>query len=235
MPWSAHTVAAQESESAPQDEQAQAPVAPPVRIDVALGTIEFDGIVPIDVNDPDAPRVYLELVVCGRDSKEHESLVVSDAKASEIHAALLAMGLEPGSPATFEADDSEAGWKSNPPAGPSVDIEFQWLDAEGTERTAHPSQWIRGLNGEPFERGPWVFAGSRFVQRQGQERYDADFSGTIVGLVTFGTEVLAWPTVMHNQAGFEEPEWIANNDAVPARGTHVTVRLTVQHEPDSGE
>ncbi|MCA9293075.1 MAG: hypothetical protein KDA20_04600 [Phycisphaerales bacterium] len=207
--------------------QDEAPASfPHLTIDPEHRFIEFEGLVPIDAHDPDAPRVYLEQVVCGRDSKEHESLVVSDAKASHIHAALLLFGLEPGKPATFEADDSERGWKSNPPEGPQVDIEFRWSDDAGAEHTAHPSEWIVGLKGEAFDEGHWVFAGSRFVTRGGEERYDADYAGTIVGLVTFGSEVLAWPTVMHNEAAREEPEWIARNDAVPKRGTKVTVRLT---------
>lgn len=199
---------------------------PHLIIDAEHRFIEFDGLVPIDAHDPDAPRVYLEQVVCGRDSKEHESLVVSDAKASHIHAALLLLGLEPGKPATFEADESERGWKSNPPEGPQVEVEFRWVDDTGVEHTAHPSAWIIGLKGEAFEKGPWVFAGSRFVARGGEERYDADYAGTIVGLVTFGSEVLAWPKVLHNQAELEEPEWIAHKDHVPVRGTKVTVRLT---------
>ena len=210
-----------------QDDAAEAPGGfPHLTIDPGHRFIEFEGIVPIDAHDPDAPRVYLELVVCGRQSKEHESLVVSDAKASHIHAALLLLGLQPGKPATFEADESERGWKSNPPEGPEVDVVFRWVDEDGVEHTAHPSAWIVGLEGEAFEAGSWVFAGSRFVRRSGREVYDADYSGTIVGLVTFGSEMLAWPKVMHNQAALEEPEWIARNDAVPKRGTKVTVRLT---------
>ena len=41
---------------------------------------------------------WLEQVACMVGTREHESLVVVEAKPSEVHAALLLLGLEPGTP-----------------------------------------------------------------------------------------------------------------------------------------
>ncbi len=48
---------------------------------------------------------WLEQVACSPNSREHESLVVVKAKPSEIHAALLLAGFEPGSPGTWSYID----------------------------------------------------------------------------------------------------------------------------------
>ena len=52
----------------------------------------------------------------------------------------------------------------------------------------------------------WMFAGSGFVRDSAApsgERYAADLSGSVVGLVTFGDEMLAWPEVMSDQEAVE--------------------------------
>ena len=69
-------------------------------IRVADGLVEFDGSVAIDAHHPDTPDVYLEMFITAPDSREHESRVVSKIRASNLHAGLLAAGLEPGSPIT---------------------------------------------------------------------------------------------------------------------------------------
>ena len=71
---------------------------PYVRVDRAAGVVEFDGIVPIDAHDPKTPLVFLEEFVCTPDSREYESLVVTKAKPSHVHAALLLAGGLAGKP-----------------------------------------------------------------------------------------------------------------------------------------
>jgi hypothetical protein len=198
---------------------------PHIRIDTIARTVEFDASVPITLDDPDAPFVYLELLACIPDTKEHETLVVTDALPSHIHAALLLLGLEPGSPGEWEWRDDAL--KSIPPSGPRVRIEFLYTDAEGNEAVAKPQDWI--INAEtqaPFPVGDWVFAGSRMIEWQGEEFYDADGAGTLIGLTTFGSEVLAWPEMISPEASIEEPVWVANPLATPPMGTEVVVRLT---------
>jgi hypothetical protein len=203
-------------------------IFPLVRADIQNRIVEFDGIVPIDAHDPRTPRVYLEVTVCAPDTKEHESLVMTRALASHIHAALLAIDLAPGKPGGFMWENEMMS--PVPPTGDPVTITFIYDDADGTRREVAPARWI--INAEtrqPFsagEAGGFVFAGSVMRVRQGREVYDADGVGTIVGLTTFGAETIAWREVISPDSQVHTPEWIADPAHTPPMGTEVTVRIT---------
>lgn len=216
-------------------------IFPHLRIHTAERWLELDGFVPITVDDPDAPLVYLEQIVCGRESpeipagKEHESLVTTNAKGSHIHAGLLLLGLEPGSPVKWETDP-EGAVIAVEPTGPPVRVEFFWTDEAGEQQKAPPQDWVRhSETHERFRDGHWVFSGSMFVNYGAGDVYDADRSGTIVGLTSFGGEVLSWNSAIHHDSGVATPVWSANNDTVPPFKTKVRVRLTVLEEEQQPE
>jgi len=218
--------------TAPVEPAASDPRAalPGIRVDLKARTIEFDGTVPIRLDDPRAPRVYLETLVCTPDTKEHESLVVTEVRPSHVHAALLMIGLEPGKPARWREEGNKV--IPIPPEGPTVKIQFNYVGAAGQTVTDPPSRWITNASTKaPWPSGDWVFAGSLVRNRQGQDRYEADLSGTLIGLASFGTEVLAWPGVISPDSQVQEPEWIADARAVPPMGTKVSVRLTAAPRP----
>ena len=197
---------------------------PFVRVDVARRIVEIDGVVPIDVNDPDAPDVYLELIACSPDTREHESLVVTAARPSDVHAALLLIGLEPGRPGAFVWEGDDVRYIA--PEGDALTVEIRTLGPNGQERTDPVRAWVRNARtGERFPDRAWVFAGSRFVERQGREWYDADGAGTLIGLCTFESETIAWPEVISPESAIDEPVWLADNDAVPPFGTPATLIL----------
>ncbi len=203
---------------------------PHVRIDVAARTVEFDGEVPISLTDVRAPRVYLELIACIRDSKEHESLVMTPARPSHVHAALLSIGLQHGKPASWLQRDGKVIPQA--PTGDAVTVEFFIRDDAGAETVWTPSQWvINARSGEAWPgggdigKGNWVFAGSLTQERAGREDYFADEAGTLIGLTSFGTEVIAWSSVLSPDSTVDEPEWIADARHVPPMGTKVTVRI----------
>ncbi len=198
---------------------------PGVRVSVARRAVEFEGIVPIDCHHPETPDVYLEVIVCTPDTREHEALVMTRALPSHVHAALLLAGLNPGEPGRFVPDD-QGRLLRVPPRGDTVRV----LLFTGDDGAASPtSDWVvnvktgRRLSDETA--GGWVFAGSRIVERQGRERYDADGEGALVGLHTFGAEVIAWRAVYNPESVIDEPEWIANRSLVPPFGTPVRVRI----------
>ena len=203
-----------------------------VRVNRARRVVEVDGFVPIDCHDPGTPIVYLEVIACAVDSKEHESLVATRAKASHVHAALLLAGLEPGHPGSWSWDEKTL--TRHAPEGPGVDVFLVPHNAVQTEVGVLATDWV--VNAETGESltghlralgdgSPWVFAGSRMVEFEGREFYDADGAGIIVGLHTFGGEVVALREVMSHDSGVSEPEWIADAGLVPAYGTPVTVRM----------
>ncbi len=214
---------------------------PHLRINTQERWLEIEGFVPIDVNDPDAPLVYLEQFVCARESpevrasKEHESLVSTSAKASHIHAGLLLLGLEPGSPTKWKTEE-DGTVTAIDPTGPKLRMEFIWTDQAGKTRTVKPQDWVRHFETkEPFPDGHWLFSGSLFVDYGRGEVYDADYSGLLVGLASFGGEVVSWQSAIHHDSGVATPVWSANNDTVPKFNTPVRVRLYVAEQPEPNQ
>lgn len=195
-----------------------------LRIDTERRLLEFDGAVPIDCHHPATPDVYLELVVCAPDSREHESLVVTSVPASMIHAGLLALGLEPGRPASVRT--TADGIERIPPEGDGVSVALLTLDERGAWTGVGAGEWITDAETRTKRPGAgWVFAGSRLVERGGVEWYDADGAGTVVGLAAFGGETIAYGEAISPTAAVDEPVWIADVRVVPVRGTAVRVRI----------
>ncbi len=221
---------------APQPSAGLREVFPHVRVDAGARVVEFDARVEWEFHDPQTPLTYLEVVVCTPNTKEHESLLVTRAKPSEVHAALLLIGLEPGVPGRFVQEGDLI--RGVDPTGPPVEVTFVVQGSGGAATTADPRDWIvNEKTGERFappapdgKRPTWVFAGSRVATLdigQGPREYyvgDLD-SGTLIGLATFGTETVGWSTTMSPDSGIETPQWIAKNAAVPAMGTDVVVRI----------
>ncbi len=202
---------------------------PGVRLDLEEKYVEFDGTVPIVLTDPDMPDVYLEVIVCIPDTKEHETLVVTSVKPSHVHAALLLLGLEPGEPGswTFEGEGVDGVWRPHDPKGDEVKVEFTYTDAEGVEHTVSPSAWVRHMEThEPLPDLTFVFAGSRMVDRgYGGPRYDSDGTGLLIGLATFGSETIAWPRTFSPDSQMDEPVWVADPNTTPPFDTAVRVRI----------
>ena len=82
-------------------------------------------------------RGALELFCCLKGTKEHESIVAVDARAQDVHAALLLVGAEPGSPCRYDP-------KFIPPKGPIIDLFVQWIDDQGKLHREKGQNWVRG-------------------------------------------------------------------------------------------
>ncbi len=206
-------------------------IFPHVRIDTEQGYVEFDGIVPIDAHDPAKPRIYLEVLACTPDTKEHESLVMTPALPSHIHAALLLLNLEPGTPGQWDWNDNAL--HATPPTGPALTVTVRYT-ASDRDTTDNLAEWVldatsRATLAASAPQANFLFAGSQIYKRQGAEHYRADVEGTLIGLTTFGGEAIAWGIMYNPDSGIEEPRWIANPARVPAFNTHVVVRL--MHKP----
>ena len=107
-----------------------------------------------------------------------------------------------------------------------MSIEVVYTNEQGESVAADIREWIVDVeDARRFEPG-WVFAGSRMVTMGEREVYDADGTGLLVGLTTFGSEVVACDKAISHQAEVTEPEWIANRDLVPAFKTPVVLRLS---------
>lgn len=204
---------------------------------VGAGIVEFAGAVCADASHAQTPVVYLELLVTGPDSREHEALVVTKVKASAIHAGLLAAGLEHGSPVR------EEGGRRIPASGDAVRVEVAVVGEEGPGPFVALSDWVVRI-GHEDDAGPaqrltdaagWglVFAGSLLTDGG----YAADETGTIVGLTGFGTEIIGAAWGLSPWAAVDEPVWIVDAERVARFGTAVVVRISALDGPvgDAGE
>jgi hypothetical protein len=206
-------------------------IFPHVKVDAAAKIVEFDGIVCIEAKDPNQPAgIPLECFVVGPTSgKEHESLILTQAKPSHIHAALLMLGLKNGKPGSFKWEGKERGLISIPPQGDAVRIEVSYADAP----FRNLGNWAVHMNGAPLlpigvtrqADAHWLFAGSFFAPFKGGEVYDADMTGIVAGLCTFGGEVLAFPQTISPDSSMVEPDFVASNTLVPPFGTVVKIRI----------
>ncbi len=174
---------------------------------------------------------FLEQVACARDSREHESLVVVDVKASAVHAALLLVGAEPGRPGRWRLEEGVV--VAEPPEGPRLRVFIQVSGtADAPAREWPVTDWIRGVDGRRFDAA-WVFAGSRFADnprswKEPGQHYVADFTGSIVGLVTFGDETVAATSVIPDLIDISAANWEAWTERMPDEETPVVLILELE-------
>jgi len=161
----------------------------------------------------------LEFFACTKNTKEHESILATQAKPSLIHVGLLAIGAEPGTPVQFTP-------KFSPAAGPRIDITLRWLDKDGQRREAKAEEWVREMKSKKQMDTHWVFTGSMFKRLEGgKNQYVADATGEILGVSNFPTVVLDVPiasTSDNNDLLFQ-----AFTEKIPEEGTKITVIMTL--------
>ena len=162
----------------------------------------------------------IEVFACPEKTKEHEAVVATRSSARLIHAALLAIGLDPGSPVSFDPEYVAA-------RGPAVAIRMRWKDAAGTVQESRAQDWIRNAEtGKPLA-ADWVFAGSTFWKdpQDGQEYYQAD-GGDLVCVSNFPTATLDLP--IESSQSNEALLFEAFEGRVPPRGTDVEMILSAK-------
>ena len=159
----------------------------------------------------------IEVFACPERSKEHEAIVATRSSARTVHAALLAIGLEPGRPVSFDPAYTAA-------RGPVVRVRVRWKDdAGGHERPAQ--ELIRDTRtGEPLA-ADWVFAGSLFWRDpdDGTMHYQAD-GGDMICVSNFSTAMLDLP-IESSQAN-DALMFEAFAGRVPPHGSEVELVLS---------
>lgn len=188
-------------------------VAPGLVADRAAGEVRVIAEVACD-------RGWLEQAVCKAGTREHESLLVVEVPPSAIHAALLLVGAEPGAPGGWTQAADGAVSRTAPTGDPLS------LRVRGAFGEVALADWIEDpVSGRAFPADAWVFAGSRLRPNTPSmgpgEHYVADRTGSVVGIVTFGDETVAFREVLPDRAEVEAPGWQARTARLPAPGTRV--------------
>jgi len=195
---------------------------------------------------------WLEQIVCTPGTREHEAIFVTEVRPSLIHAALMLLGLEPGSPGSWRMDGDDVVEVA--PTGPLLKaiVRYRPLDSDAAhapDRSARDGAETRAADATPWAGAErhlaelvrdtrtdrslaapkWRFSGSLLDDRDrlpaGASRYLADWSGSVVGLVTFGDEVISLPKVRPDQVDVAPAEWMAWTERIPPLGTDVTIVL----------
>ena len=231
QPTPPESAAKQQIHQEQQQEQQQAhepnprPFRPHVRLDAATRTVEFDGIVPIAVGMPGSPSSTSNSSPARptprtRITRHDRRPPVGHPRRPPAHRPRA------GSPASFKWDGTDLNVIQ--PEGPPINVTLIWTCNTGQRHEDNISQWVTSEDsGQRFNPNntPWLFAGSNIRDHRGQSIYEADFSGCVIGLTTFGSELLAYPEPISPDSAIVPPEWIADPDRVPPPGTQVTVRL----------
>jgi hypothetical protein len=159
----------------------------------------------------------LEMFACPKGTKEHESVIALNSKAQFVHAALLAVGAEPGRTVRFNPEYV-------PAAGPEVDVFVLWKDRDGNKRQVRAQEWVRHVPTKKAMELPWVFAGSGFWtdEQTGERFYNAD-AGELICVSNFTTATMDLP-VKSSQAN-ADLLFEAFTERIPSIGTQVRVVL----------
>jgi biopolymer transport protein ExbD len=186
---------------------------PGIVVDLKAKEVRLEGIVCLQ-------KGALELLICSKGTREHESIVVVQAKPSHVTFALSLLGLGHGQPGYR----TESGAFS-PPAGAAVDIlvRFSRQAADGKAETVEVPAWklLRPSGSQSDLEQPlqWVYVGLA-----GKEDLVAsDREGTVVCLSNFAEAVLDVPFA--STSANADLLYEANPRIVPAVGTPVEVVL----------
>src|SRR5688572_25735718 len=145
---------------------------------------------------------------------EHESVLRTPAKPSDIHIALIAIGLKAGRPVQY----SESLNKWLPPQGPPLHITLEW-EKDGKTVSIPAYRCMRNLKTKA-EMKPlnWVYCGSRTME---DGEFAADVTGYVVSVVNFDLTLIDMPELASNSN--ELLEWQRNPDVAPPAKTKVTM------------
>lgn len=111
----------------------------------------------------------LEMLLCRKHTKEHESILTFDGRAYLIHTGLLAVGAEPGEPMLY------LDGKFTPPKGQKLKITLKWDDKEGKAQEANAKEWIRTATRRYFVENLETLPASVVIPEDSELRYDQKF------------------------------------------------------------
>lgn len=157
----------------------------------------------------------LELLLCPRRTKEHESILAAPFEPKALQFALLLIGAVPGEPARFDP--------FKPPTGQRIEItvEYEW---NGKQHSHDARQWVRDGKTKQAMTADFVFAGSRLQKVPGVDRpiFLAD-DGDVVCLSNFPGSMI--DVAMQSSKNNNELAFESFTDRIPPKGTKVRVIL----------
>ncbi len=159
---------------------------------------------------------FLEHFLCSKNSKEHESLLATEAPPRLLNVGLILVAGDPGHPVKYRPEFL-------PPAGPVVAIDLEWTE-DGKPRRSNARAWVKDQKtGKPLETD-WVFAGSETYSDPETKRvaFGAD-GGDLITVSNFPSAILDLPIASSNSDA--ERTFVGFTENVPPLETRVTLYL----------
>jgi hypothetical protein len=136
----------------------------------------------------------LEVFLCKKNTKEHESILRVDMDSRFIHAALEASGAKVGKPVQFIDDKGEPNYK--PASGDKIKVSVSYT-LDGKPQSHLAQEWILDKRTKKPMAHQWVFAGSRFVKNPDAPPTEPDYycanNGEVICLSNFVDSMLDLP------------------------------------------
>ncbi len=160
----------------------------------------------------------LELFLCRKDSKEHESIVHADVDGRDVHQALLLAGADPGSPVRYVP-------KYTPARGTPIKVGVEY--EEKGRRVARPArEWVRYMKTRKELDVDWVFGGSILVDNPVDTTKPKIYlanDGDLICVSNFEDAMLDLP--INSSKDNAELSFDAFTDRIPPVGTKLAVTL----------
>ena len=163
----------------------------------------------------------LELLACSPNTREHESILVVQARPLDIYHAMGLVGLEPGAPIRYDRERERV----HPATGQELQLHVRYRE-NGAERTVPAEHWLlESERRSSPDSVKWVFAGSKSYE---DGRFGADVEGTVVCVVDFQSALIAVGAL---HTADNRLLWLeANTPRIPPIGT--ACKLVVSGLPD---
>jgi hypothetical protein len=162
----------------------------------------------------------LELLLCRKETKEHEAILHADVNAQDIHVALIAAKAKPGAPVKYTET------KIIPPTGAVIRVALQFEKEPGKVVTVNAREWIQhAVTKKPLDRD-WVFAGSAFWRDEempDKPPYYLANNGNVISIANFNDAMLDLPIASSKENA--ELAFQCWTERIPEVGTKVTVIL----------
>lgn len=173
-------------------------------------------------------RGAVEYLVCGRDGKAYESIIVVDATAQEIHEAISKLGIEIGTPPGYDSEKDVP----TPPTGTAFTISVEWKDNDKMKKVRAEELIFNVKTNKPLQQVDWVYSGSRIVPDLDSEDEDAMIpqafmSNDIVALRVFDASALFQNPLPESS---EENIYKKNDALLPELGTPVILTIEVNQK-----
>ena len=160
----------------------------------------------------------IEVLLCRKGTKEHESILHADIDAREVHLALLAAGATPGKPVQFFPEYV-------PAHGTTIQVSLQYRH-QGQIVTVPAKEWIWNFRQKKTMEHDWVFAGSRFLANPDNPKeppvYTAN-NGEVICVANFVDAMLDLPIKSSREQA--ELTFEANTRRIPPVKSPVRVIL----------